>query len=157
VLLLISHRLHNMTHPHSTSPPPLEKAAAHHRRRVLVLESDRLINALIIEWLQMAGCEIVGAHDLANAAALASSCDVVLADVPAPLKIARAAIGRLTRAVPGASVIAMSADVRAHGKAATDALARELGAAAVLVKPFSRKALLDAINRAAPERTPCGD
>ena len=115
-----------------------------HPRRVLVLESDRLIEALIAEWLQIAGFERVFAHDALDAAAIEGPCDVVLADVPAPLKAAREG------ARPGIPVIAMSADILAHSKSATDALARELGAAAVLVKPFTSEALLDAISRTAP-------
>ena len=137
-----------MTSSHPTSPLPLDGAARH--RRVLVLESDRLIKALIMEWLQMAGYEtVVCAHDAADAGVIVNPCDVVLADVPAPLKAARETVDRLARAAPGTPVIAMSADIPAHGKSATDALARELGAAAVLVKPFSREALLFAIQRAA--------
>ena len=121
------------------------------RRRVLVLESDRLIKQLLVEWLHMAGHETVCASDPASAARVAGSgCDVLIADVPAPLTSARDAVARLARAVPGTPVIAMSADVLASGPSASAAIARELGAAAVLVKPFSQDALLAAIHRARP-------
>jgi CheY-like chemotaxis protein len=108
-----------------------------------------LIRQLVVEWLHMAGYETACASDPAVAAKLADSgCDVMLADVPAPFKSARAAIVRLMREVPDTPVIAMSADVLAAGPMASAAIARELGAAAVLVKPFSRGALLEAIHRA---------
>jgi CheY-like chemotaxis protein len=116
---------------------------------VLVLESDRLIKQLVVEWLQLAGYETVCASDPAAVAGLAGAgCDVVLADVPAPVESARAAISCLMRDAPGTPVVAMSADVLASGPSASTAIARELGAAAVLVKPFSRGALLEAIHRA---------
>lgn len=117
-------------------------------RRVLIMESDRLIKALIVEWLQIAGHETVCAGDLAGATAIADRCDVVLADVPAPHRAARLTVTRLKHAMPGTPVIAMSADITAAGSAAREALARELGAAAVLVKPFTQDALLCAIQRA---------
>jgi DNA-binding response OmpR family regulator len=118
-------------------------------RRVLVLESDRLIKQLIVEWLDMAGHESLCASDSASAARIASSgCDILLADVPAGSQSAREAIARLRRAVPNTPVIAMSAGVLASDPKASAAVARELGAAAVLVKPFGREALLDAIDRA---------
>jgi len=134
-----------MTKPDLKSHPPLD---ATRHRRILVLESDRLVKALILEWLQLAGCETFCVHDTDGASAIRGPLDVVLADVPAPLKAARETVHRLTRAVPGTPVIAMSADMPAHGRSATHALARELGAAAVLVKPFNREALLSAIHQA---------
>jgi CheY-like chemotaxis protein len=72
----------------------------------------------------------------------------MLADVPAPLKSAREAIVRLMREAPGTPVVAMSADLLASGPTAPTAIARDLGVAAVLVKPFSRKTMLEAIHRA---------
>jgi CheY-like chemotaxis protein len=118
--------------------------------RILILESDRLIRLLIVEWLHMAGNETVCAADLAAATAIRGPCDLVLADVPAPHRVARLTIARLMQTLPGTPVIAMSADITASGGAAREALARELGAAAVLVKPFTRNALLCAIHRARP-------
>jgi len=131
-----------------TETNPSIEAAAPRRQRVLILETDRLIKALIIEWLHMAGNDTVCASDAAAAARLPGKYDLVLADVPAPLKVARNTVASLTRAVPGTPIVAMSADIVASGEAASRALARELGAAAVLVKPFTKDALLHAIHRA---------
>ena len=125
--------------------PDTEPGSA--RRRVLVLESDRLIRALIVEWLGMAGNDALCVADLAHATALAQPCDLVLADVPAPHRAARRTVMQLAQAIPHTPIIAMSADITASGQAAQDALARELGASAVLVKPFNQHALLSAIHR----------
>jgi DNA-binding response OmpR family regulator len=125
--------------------PDAEPGSA--RRRVLVLESDRLIRALIVEWLGMAGNDALCVADLAHATAVAQPCDLVLADVPAPHRAARRTVMQLAQAIPHTPIIAMSADITASGQAAQEALARELGASAVLVKPFNQHALLSAIHR----------
>lgn len=117
--------------------------------RVLLLESDRLLEQLMVEWLRMAGYETLCVHDAGSAARLgAAGCDLILADVPAPLESARRAVARLAHAAPDTPVIAMSADALASGPCAQAAIARGLGAAAVLVKPFTQVALLEAITRA---------
>jgi DNA-binding response OmpR family regulator len=125
--------------------PPAEAGSA--RRRVLVLESDRLIRALIVEWLGMAGKEALGVADLSDARTLTERCDLVLVDVPAPHRSARRTVMQLAQAMPHTPIIAMSADITACNHAAREALARELGANAVLVKPFNQQALLSAIHR----------
>lgn len=116
------------------------------RYRVLVLESDRLIRALIVEWLGMAGSEALCVSDLSDAKTVADDCDLVLADVPAPYRAARRTVMQLAEAIPHTPIIAMSADITASGQTAREALARELGACAVLVKPFSQHALLAALH-----------
>jgi CheY-like chemotaxis protein len=125
-------------------PPPGPDCA---RRRVLVVESDRLIRALIVEWLGMAGNDTLCVADLADVKALAERFDVVLADVPAPHRAARGTVMQLAQAIPHVPIIAMSADITAVGVTAREALARELGACAVLVKPFNQQALLSAIHQ----------
>jgi DNA-binding response OmpR family regulator len=139
-----------MSEPTTRAQRPPQRARPH---RVLVVESDRLIEALIVEWLQMAGYESLLVRDIdACCSGGGGSCEVVLADVRAPLESAQEVVARLTRAMPGTPVVAMSADVVAWTDSASEALAHELGADAMLVKPFSRQALLGAISRARASR-----
>jgi two-component system response regulator FlrC len=135
----VSHSILNSppTAPASGTPP-----------RVLVLESDRMIKHLLIEWLCLAGYEPVAAGSAAEAARVAAACDLMLADVPAPFAAARAALSQLAAAVPDTPIVAMSADAPPSAPGSCKAIARELGVAAVLMKPFTREALLEAISRA---------
>jgi CheY-like chemotaxis protein len=94
----------------------------------------------------MAGYGVMDGRELGASAAVAQ-CAVVLVDVRAPLQSARETIEGLALAMPYASIIAMSADALANGRSALEAVARELGVAAVLVKPFDRIALMQALER----------
>jgi DNA-binding response OmpR family regulator len=116
-------------------------------RRVLILESDRLFRTLLAEWLEIAGYEAVQASAAADVLYGSKEYDLVLADVPAPLKSARHMLLRIAQILPSTPLIAMSADMPGCGRSACDALARDLGAAAVLVKPFSQDTLLEIVNQ----------
>jgi DNA-binding NtrC family response regulator len=130
-------------------PQPTEHPAPGPRQgRVLVLDSDRQIRALISEWIERAGYASVQAPALVAARESAAQCDIVLVDVRAPLPAARQMIANVQAVVPHAVVIAMSADGLGNGPADIAALERELGIAAVLVKPFDRDALTQALERA---------
>lgn len=117
-------------------------------RQILVSEPDRSLRALVREWLEMAGylCTDGTAADAAPDAA--AYCDLALIDIRAPLQSARETISNVARALPDVPIIAMSADALATGQPTADAVARELGVTAVLVKPFDRDALMRAIERA---------
>jgi len=130
----------------NTAPDTAHRGSPAHRR-VLVVESDRLIRGLIVEWLELSGDEAVCVSDPAAAGASAGRYDLVLVDLPAPLPAAHRTVEQLKRSRPATPIVAMSADVTASGRAAHQTLAQELGAAALLVKPFTRKALLAALNR----------
>ncbi|MET0535379.1 MAG: response regulator [Steroidobacter sp.] len=128
----------------SLSNPKGGPEVAGRRPLVLVLESDRPIRALVSEWLDMAGYGFMDGRESGVAWATA---DLVLVDVRAPLQAARETIEGLGLAMPHASIIAMSADALVNGRSAMEAVARELGVAAVLVKPFGRDALMQALER----------
>ena len=117
------------------------------RGLVLILESDGPIRDLVAEWLEMLEYRSMHVPDVAAAARVAQ-CDLVLLDIPATLRAARESIASLAAAVPRTPIVAMSADVLASGPSAAEGLARELGVAAVLVKPFGREALMQAVAQA---------
>lgn len=133
-----------MTTTNHRVPP----AAGRRPSLVLILESDRPIRSLVAEWLQMAEYRSMQVHDVAAAGKSAAQCDVVLVDIPAPLRAARETIASVAAVAPQTPIIAMSADALVSGPSAAASVARELGVAAVLVKPFSRHALMQAIERA---------
>jgi AmiR/NasT family two-component response regulator len=128
--------------------PNHDSAHAGRQSQVVVYEPDRPIRALLAEWLQMAGYDFIEGHLMGAEPNVVAQCDVVLIDVRAPLRSARQAVAAVAGAVPHAPIIAMSADVLASGRLATEGVARELGVAAVLVKPFDRDALMQALEQA---------
>jgi len=105
------------------------------------------MRALVSEWLKRAGYDSVQAILAGTLPEAATRCDIVLLDVRSPLPSACKAVASVRAAVPHAAIIAMSADGVASEPPAMQAVERELGVAAVLVKPFDRNALLQALER----------
>jgi CheY-like chemotaxis protein len=99
-----------------------------------------LLRALLGEWLQRAHFEPV------PCAAAASLDDValVVADVPAPRQDGAACIAVLRQRFPLAKVLAISGKFMPGIQGATTATS-ELGADAVLAKPFAAKVFIDAV------------
>ncbi len=110
--------------------------------RIAIAESDDLIRQLVELWLHDAGH---ATHLLDPGTAPAQRFDLVIANVSSPRSAA--GVVRALRAAHGAPLLLLSAR---FGRAATDTLARQLGVAATLAKPFTRQELMAAIGRAVP-------
>jgi DNA-binding response OmpR family regulator len=129
----------------STAPAPSSPALGPDRPppRVALCEPDALLCALLGEWLRRAGFEPVRCAPAAPAQNVA----LVVADVPAPRQGGGACIAALRRSFPHARVLAVSAQFTLGMHGATTA-AVELGADAVLAKPFAAKVFIDAVQAA---------
>jgi DNA-binding response OmpR family regulator len=103
---------------------------------VVVLENDPLIRPLLKRWLREFGYRV-----LSPAQAGKGRAELVIADVADPL----ASHGQI-RALQeyAAPILLLSARLQ-HGLAGSAEVARQLGVAKVLPKPFTRKELLAAV------------
>ncbi len=110
--------------------------------RIAIAESDDLIRQLVELWLQDAGHTT---HLLDAGTAPTQRFDLVIANVSSPRSAA--GVVRSLQAAHGAPLLLLSAR---FGRAATDTLARQLGVAATLAKPFTQQELMAAIGRALP-------
>ncbi|HEY2559247.1 MAG TPA: response regulator [Caldimonas sp.] len=108
------------------------------RRRVALCEPDAPLSRLLSEWLSSAGFEPVPC-----AACSRGDMALVVADVQTPRVDGAARVAALRERFPGARVLAISGYFIASGATAA---ARELGADAVLAKPFSRATLIEAVS-----------
>jgi DNA-binding response OmpR family regulator len=127
--------------PAASATPPPPDDAHRLRPRVALCEPDALLRALLGEWLERADFKPV------HCATGASATDVVLvvADVLAPRLDGAACIALLRQRFPYAKVLAISGQFMPGMHGITTA-AIELGADAVLAKPFAAKVFLDAVN-----------
>lgn len=128
----------------ASAPPPLPDRADSQRARVSLCEPDALLRALLGEWLQRAGYEAVRCEVRCEKGAPAKDVALVIADVPAPRQGGAASIALLRQRFPLAKVLAISGQFMSGMHGVTSA-AIELGADAVLAKPFAAKAFIDAV------------
>jgi DNA-binding response OmpR family regulator len=106
-------------------------------RRVALCEPDAPLTRLLSEWLCGAGFEPVPC-----AASAHGDVALVVADVRTPRLGGSACIAALRARFPGARVLAISGYFITSGASAA---AREIGADALLAKPFSRAAFMAAV------------
>jgi CheY-like chemotaxis protein len=123
----------------SATPLPSDQVDPQ-RPRVSLCEPDALLRALLGEWLERAGCEPVRCE----AGAPVNGVVLVVADVPAPRQDGAGSIAVLRQRFPRAKVLAISGQFMPGMHGVTTA-AIELGADAVLAKPFAAKVFIDAV------------
>lgn len=113
--------------------------------RILVVDADATLFALLTEWLGACGCVL---EQMRAGEVFEPECrsDVVIVDVAFPRHGGAEAIRRAARARPGTPIIVLSSSFFA-GIEPTGAVARSLGVDAVLPKPLKREALHDAVER----------
>jgi DNA-binding response OmpR family regulator len=102
-------------------------------KRVLVLEGDTLLRALIGEWLAAGGMQAVY-PDAQASSVLPPDIDAVVIDVASPRQ-AHSVLECWRRAYPKAAIIAVSGRFSA-AETASAAMACRLGVTKVLAKPF---------------------
>jgi CheY-like chemotaxis protein len=108
------------------------------QRPVALSEPDVLLSRLLCEWLCSAGFEPV-----LCAACSRGDVALVVADVQTPRVDGATRVAALRQRFPGARVLAISGYFITSGATAA---ARELGADALLAKPFSRATFIEAVS-----------
>ncbi len=114
--------------------------------RVLVIDDDEQVRALLYEILDRAGFEVIEATNGGEALQLYRTrpTDLVITDLIMPEKEGVETILELRREFPQARVIAISGGGRNNSRDYLP-IARQLGARHTLAKPFSRQEILDAV------------
>ena len=112
--------------------------------RVLVVEPDGLLRALVAEWLEQAGIHaLFPANGPREAAQALEGVSAIVIDIPSP-RYAAPVLQAWRRVFPKAAIIAASARLPA-GEDMDDAMAGRLAVTKVLAKPYSRRELYAAL------------
>ena len=119
-------------------PPPMQ--------RILVIDDDEQVRELLVEILERAGYQIVTAANGAEGLRLyrAQPAELVITDLIMPEKEGLETILALRKEFPKVPIIAVSGGGRS-GAISYLPLAKSLGAARTVAKPFSRQEILDAV------------
>jgi CheY-like chemotaxis protein len=114
--------------------------------RILLVDDSEAVRQTIRAMLANAGHEVTEVKDGGEAVRVfrTEQFDLVLCDMFMPMRDGVEAIRELRRKFPGVKIIAMSGG-GFDGKIDMLPVARALGAAQILHKPFSRDALLAAV------------
>jgi DNA-binding response OmpR family regulator len=112
--------------------------------RVLVVDADPALFALLEEWLVAYPCDVVQAG--ASESPAADRFDLVVVDVPFPRQGNIDVLQRIAGEHPDTPVLMLSASFFSGIESNGD-IARALGVAAVLPKPVKRDAFIAAVRR----------
>jgi len=115
-------------------------------QRVLVIDDDEQVRALLYEILDRAGFAVIEASNGVEGLKLYRSqpADLVITDLIMPEKEGVETIMELRDQFPNARIIAISGGQRAGGRDYLPIAAR-LGARRTVAKPFSRQEILEAV------------
>lgn len=124
--------------------------------RVLIIEDDPAVRAILYEVLAGAGYRVVEAADGKEGLRLfeTQAPGLVVTDMLMPEKDGIETIVAIRRKAPDVGIVAISGGGRARNMGFLD-FSKTVGATEVLAKPFSREQLLDAVHRALT-RAPSG-
>lgn len=110
---------------------------------IVIIEEDKLMQALLVEWLSAEGNSVRAAAPGAPPAP--DRADLVIVDVHTPHYEGTSRPGAVKAAHPQVPLIAISGQFRA-GLCGSCATADALGVRQVIAKPFSRSDLLTAVH-----------
>jgi DNA-binding response OmpR family regulator len=115
-------------------------------QRVLIIDDDEQVRALLYEILDRAGFEVIEATNGTEGMKLYRSqpADLVITDLIMPEKEGVETILELRREFPNVRVVAISSGGRNSGRDYLP-IAAQLGARRTVAKPFSRQEILDAV------------
>jgi DNA-binding response OmpR family regulator len=116
------------------------------KKRILVIDDDEQLRAMLTQALERAGYEVVGAGNGAQGLSLfrTQPADLVITDLIMPVKEGVETLIEFRREFPATPVIAISGGGRG-GPTDYLSIARRLGACRTLAKPFSRDEMLLAV------------
>jgi CheY-like chemotaxis protein len=116
-------------------------------QRVLVIDDDEQVRALLHEILDRAGFEVLEASNGVEGLKLYRNqpADLVITDLIMPEKEGVETIMELRRQFPDARIIAISGGERTGGRDYLP-IAAKLGARRTVAKPFSRQEILAAVH-----------
>jgi DNA-binding response OmpR family regulator len=113
---------------------------------IVIIEEDRLMRALLVEWLSADGYSVRATATGAGDDQAPDKADLVIVNVYMPRHDGASRLNRVKTAHPETPLIAISGQFR-PGLAGSSIAADALGVCQVIAKPFSRRDLLVAVRR----------
>jgi DNA-binding NtrC family response regulator len=122
---------------------------------ILVVDDDALMRGLLAEWLSEAGYRVRQAESGTCALQMLRSrpARLLITDMDMPGHDGVQTLGEARRLSPSLAAIAISGGTRS-GRTNWAAMARQVGAAKTLAKPFARQELLAAVEEVLPRDKP---